>query len=67
MNTLQKPALKLNENKNFQILEIGTFRPLSVNLISETVEDRGHPPKYYQMLPTQSIQQQKNRSKLDEK
>jgi len=44
------------ENKNFQILEIGTFQPLSVKFISETVKDGGKLSTYYRRLSTQSIQ-----------
>jgi hypothetical protein len=47
------------KNKNFQILEIGTFRPLSIKFVSETVKDRGYQSTYYWELSTQSIQQQK--------
>jgi hypothetical protein len=46
-------------NKNFQILEIGYFGPLSVKFISEIVKDRGNPSTYYGKLSTQAIQQQK--------
>jgi hypothetical protein len=41
------------ENKNFQILEIGTFQPLSVKFISEMVKDGGKLSKYYRRLSTQ--------------
>jgi len=48
------------KNKNFQILEIGTFRqPLSFKFVSETVKDRGNQSTYYRELSLQSIQQQK--------
>jgi hypothetical protein len=33
MNTSEQTAYKLNEPKNFQILEIGTLRPISVKFI----------------------------------
>jgi hypothetical protein len=46
-------------NKNFQILEIGTFRSLLVKFILEIVKDRGNPSTYYWKLSTQYIQQQK--------
>jgi hypothetical protein len=46
-------------NKNFLILEIGTFPPLSVNFILEKVKDRENRPTYYRMISTQSIQQLK--------
>jgi hypothetical protein len=46
------------KNKNFQILEIGTFRPLLVKIISKTVKDRGNLSTYYRKHLTQSIQQQ---------
>jgi hypothetical protein len=42
-------------NKNFQILEIGTFRPLLVKFILEIVKDRGNPSTYYWKLSTQYI------------
>jgi len=29
--------------KNFQILEIGTFQPLSVEFVSKIVKDKGNP------------------------
>ena len=45
------------KNKNFLILEIGTFPPLSVNFILEQVKDRENRPTYYRMISTQSIQQ----------
>ena len=41
------------KNKNFQILEIGTFQPLSVKFISEMVKDGGKLSKYYRRLSTQ--------------
>jgi hypothetical protein len=40
---------------------------LSVKFISETVKNRGNPQTYYKKISTQSIQQQKNTSKLVEK
>jgi hypothetical protein len=53
------------KNKNFQILEIGTFRPLLVKIISKTVKDRGNLSTYYRKHLTQSIQQQKNYIKIE--
>jgi hypothetical protein len=41
--------------------------PLSVEFISETVEDIGNPLTFYQLLSIQSIQRNKNTSKWDEK
>jgi hypothetical protein len=52
------------KNKNFKILKIGTFLPLSVKLILETVKDRGNAPTYYRKISTQSIQQ-KRKSKTN--
>jgi hypothetical protein len=57
----KKTALELPiwmKNKNFQILEIGTFWPHLINFILETVKVRGSSPTYCRKLPTQSIQQQ---------
>jgi hypothetical protein len=45
------------KNKNLEIWEIGTFRPLPVKFISETAKDRESPSTYYRKLSTQSIQQ----------
>jgi hypothetical protein len=61
MKTSQKLHQNWMKNKNFQILEIGTFRPLSIEFVSKTAEDRfrKNPSTYYQKLSTQSIQQQK--------
>ena len=47
------------KNKNFQILEIGSFRSFSVKFILETVNDRGNPSTYNPF--------NKNTPKLDEK
>jgi hypothetical protein len=35
------------KNKNFQILEIGTFLPLLVNLSLDTIKDRGNLLTYF--------------------
>jgi len=53
-------------NKNFLILEIGTFQRLSLKIISEAVKYRGNPSTYYRNLLNTFIEQQKT-SKLDEK
>lgn len=52
---------------DFRIFEAGTFRFLSIKFISKMVKERGDMSIYYQKLPTQSIQQQKHTSKLEEK
>jgi hypothetical protein len=54
------------KNKKVQILEFGICWPLSVELISENVGNRGNPSTYYLKLSSQSIQMKKNASKLDE-
>ena len=41
------------KNKNFQIMEIGTFRSLSTKFFSETVKDTGNLSTYYRKLSTQ--------------
>ena len=47
MNLQKKMHSNWMKNKNFQILEIGTFQPLSVKLILETIKYRGHLLTYY--------------------
>jgi hypothetical protein len=47
----------MKNKKNFQILEIGTFRPLSIKFIPEIVKDRGNSATHYRKFSTQSIQQ----------
>ena len=44
MSTSQKLQMK---NKTFQILEIDTFRPVSVMVISETVNNRRNLSTFY--------------------
>ena len=58
MNTLQKLHSNWMKNKTFKILEICTFRSLSVKFISETVKDRGNPSTHCRKLSIQFIQQQ---------
>ena len=58
MYTLQKLHSNWMENKTFKILEICTFRSLSVKFISETIKDRGNPLTYCRKLSIQFIQQQ---------
>jgi hypothetical protein len=56
MNTLQKLHSNWMKSKTFKILEIWTFRSLSVKFISETVKDRGNPSTYCRKLSIQFIQ-----------
>ena len=55
--TLCKKYIQIGwKSKTFKILEIWTFRSLSVKFISETVKDRGNPSTYCRKLSIQFIQ-----------
>jgi hypothetical protein len=55
--TLCKNYIQIGwKSKTFNILEIWTFRSLSVKFISETVKDRGNPSIYCRKLSIQFIQ-----------
>jgi hypothetical protein len=62
---------KLHSNwmkiKTFTILEICTFRSLSVKFISETVKDRGNPSTFCRSSQYNSFNNNKITSKLEEK